>query len=116
MQLADLGVQLRLNAAALADGRQLDRDDVLVQIGLGIDPHRVRKIERHRRELLPQRRRKRQPRGHVAAHVGDEVSAIVGRQLEVVQRADVHRHLWCFEVQEGGVETGQLIHAAMLVQ
>jgi hypothetical protein len=28
-----------------------------------------------------------------------------------VQRADVHRHLGRFEVQERGVEAGQLLHA-----
>jgi hypothetical protein len=37
--------------------RQLDLDDVLAQVGLGIDPGRVGQVQRHPPQPAPQHRR-----------------------------------------------------------
>ncbi len=106
MQRADLRLQLRQTAAL----GQRDADDVLVEIRLGIDPGRRGQVQRHPGELAAQGGRERQARRHVRAHVVEEVAVVARRQLELVQRADVHRHRSRFEVQETGVEAGQLLH------
>jgi hypothetical protein len=89
VQLADLRMQRR-HVAALG---QLDGLDVVVEIRLRVDPHRVGEVERHPGQLLPQRRRERQARREVAPQVVHEAAAVAGRQLEHVQAADMHRHL-----------------------
>ena len=68
------------------------------------------------REARPQtaaeRRGDWQARGHVLAQGVDESATRARRQLEHLQRADMHRHLGRLEVQEGGVEACQALHTA----
>jgi hypothetical protein len=81
---------------------------------LVVDPHRPAAAERHRHHPLAELGHELHPRGDQAAHVV-EAEAPLGIEergpLEDRDRADVHRRLDPFEVQEGLVDGAQTLVA-----
>ena len=69
MQVADGCLQLGHAVAHLGRRWQLDGDDVVLQIGLGIHPGRIGQVQRHPPQATAQHRHQRQALGHVAAQV-----------------------------------------------
>ena len=100
----------RVGAAGAAAG-QPDLDDVFVEVGFRIHPGRVGHVQRHPPQPAAQHRRGGQAGRDVSPQVVHIPPAVAGRQLQQVHGADVHRHLRRFQVEEGGVQAGELSHA-----
>mmetsp|Transcript_21663 Transcript_21663/g.84311 ORF Transcript_21663/g.84311 Transcript_21663/m.84311 type:complete len:879 (+) Transcript_21663:692-3328(+) len=110
VQPADLGLQHGHAAALAVLVRQRDFHDVRVQVGLGVHPAGVGHAQRHGLQLAAQGRQQGQAGPQVLAQVLDVVALVAGWQLQQVQRADMHRHLRRFQIQEAGVQAGKLLH------
>src|SRR5262249_46076750 len=93
--------------------RQRGVPDVVRDVeALIVDPDRPALVVGHHHQLLPKARKKWQPRLNEIADVVDaEASVLVEERLalEHTHRADMHRVLEAFEVQEARVERGQAI-------
>ncbi|MBK7473193.1 MAG: hypothetical protein IPI73_23775 [Betaproteobacteria bacterium] len=106
------GLELHLRAGP---GQQQPLD-VVVDVGPIVpDPHRIREVERHERELARKQRRQVHASLDVRADVVEEAAAVAFGLLEQHQAAHVHGHLRRFQVQEQGVERTQVLHAGSSV-
>ena len=112
-----LGVQpahcgLQLGHAGALPGRpgQLDRLDMVFQVGIGIDPGRVGQVQWHPPQPPPKHRQLMQALGHVLAQPHGETAGLARRQFVDIECADMHRHLGGFKVKKGGVQAGKLLH------
>jgi hypothetical protein len=91
----------RLELGERARLRQHQIADVVVDVDVVVvNPDRIREVERHQRELAREDRREVHALRDVVLDRLVPVAAVVGRRLEQVQAADVHRHLGAFQVQE----------------
>jgi len=80
-----------------------------------MDPDRAGELQRHGRELALENRHQMQAFGHLALDLGVEVAAVAGRQIEQVQRRDVHRRLRRFQEQKCCVDGTQGLHEEQLL-
>ena len=92
--------------------RQRDPTDVIVDVDLVVlDPHRIRQLERHQRELAREHGRDVQAIDDVLLEVLVEVAGVAVGQFQRVQAADVHRRLRGLEMQEARIHAAQMVHA-----
>ena len=104
------GAVLQLGLAAR--GRQRAALHVVVDVDRAVvDPGRVGKLQRHRRQLALEDRRQVQPALHQTLDVGVKVATVAGRQIEQMQRRHVHRRLGRFKVQECTIQSTEWLHA-----
>ena len=99
--------ELRLRAGR----RQHGVADVIVEVDiLVLDPHRVGQVKGHQRQLA--REHRRQVHAFRQMQLDGFVPAAFETlgQLVAVQRADMHRHLGTFKVQECAVDGAQVLH------
>ena len=86
---------------------------MIVQIDLVVlDPNRVGKLQRHRRELAGEDRHKVKALGQLAPEVVVEVALVAGRRRIAAQRPHVLRRLGRFYVQKGSVQSAYGLHVA----
>lgn len=107
MQPRDAGLERRM----VAGPRKDDAAHVMVEIDtLVLDPDRARELDRQSREPAPEDRREMEPAPDVAPRAGQEIDAAARRRLVEMDRADVHRRLGRFEIEERRVEAGKRLH------
>ena len=111
MQPADLLVQLGVGTRA----RQRDLADVVLDVEVRVvDPVGLVKAERHVQQLAPQHGHQRQPFGHHLGEPGQGQRLGGAAGVEHAQPADVPGGVRCLQGEEGGVETGELLHVLLL--
>ena len=93
MEVGDAILQLRDRSGFW----QVDALNMVVEIGLRLDPDGIGEIERRHRQPARENRRKMQPAGEHAPDLGGKILAVARRRLEQVKRADMHRHRRCFQ-------------------
>jgi hypothetical protein len=108
------GMQPRHVLLQLAVGAGLGQRDV-AHVVIDVDvfvfhPDRVGQIEGHQFQLAREHGRQVQPLAHHLLGVFIEVAGVARGQIEHVERADVHRHLGRFDVQEHGVHAAEVVH------
>jgi hypothetical protein len=110
VQAADTGLEIR-------EAGRCRQDDAAQMTGkirhATVNPHRVGKLQRHRRQPGAKERRQRQPRHQLSPDLAGEVRipVAVGRRLDQVQRGHVHRRRRRFEVQKHTVQPTHVLHS-----
>ncbi len=107
MQPADLLVQLGIGARA----RQRDLPDVVLDVEVRVvDPVGLVQAERHVEQLAPEYGHERQPFGHDLGEPGqrERLGGVAG--VEQAQPANVPGGVGRLQGEEGGIETGELLH------
>ena len=112
------GVQPRhvlLQLPVAAGAGQGDVAHVVIEVDvLVFHPDRVGQIKRHQRQLAREQLGQVHALGHARLGVLEKIAGVARRQVDHVERADVHRHLGRFQVQEHGVQATQVIHRSLL--
>src|SRR5271157_5866430 len=86
---------------------------MIVQIDLVVlDPDRIGKLQRHRRELAGEHRHQVKALGHLAPEVVVEVALVAGRQRIAAQRPHVLRRVGGLYVQKGSVQSAYGLQVA----
>ena len=104
--------RLRAELAPVAGRRQREVAHVELEVeALVLDPPGVIEVERHPRELLPEAAREVQALLGVLQDALERDAAFgAGRWVVDAEARDVHRVARGLEVEEGGVEPGELLH------
>ena len=101
----------RLQCLAAGVGRQPVQHHVVRHVGFGVHPGRVGQVQGHAPDASPQHGHDRQASPQMLAQMRRKGSAkAIGQRIDI-EGAHMHGHLGRLELEEQGVQTGQLLHA-----